>query len=322
MTAAETIKSLRRTKTGILACDESPKSMAKRFSRAGIYIKHDTRKQYFEMLLGGEDISSYISGIILYEDILTENAYEAIRKSLSEQGILLGVRADQGGSLLACEYHNEFTRGLDSLRDRLDLYKSNGASFVKWRASYSTDPSPLTRVNINLNSLLLSAFARQALEVGLVPIVEVEVLYEGNHDIEGCLSTTTEALESLFASLDSLQVDVNNLILKVNYITPGSSNNKKFDMEEISKKTILLLNSAVPKNIGLVVFLSGGLDSEVALEILTCLTKCGSQAKLTYSFGRAFWQVPLNVWGGKEENVFEAREELIAKLFKASEAVL
>lgn len=316
-------KELLTSPRGILACDESINSMGKRFIHAGITQEDCTRQEYFNLLFACPQIEKFVSGVILYEDLLLEERYRPLLAQLQEKRIIYGVRVDQGGLTLPGHGEEQFTRGIDSLSPRLESYARQGAKFVKWRvATASSSKEDRTFLLLGINIELLAFYAMQALDHQLIPIVEIEVLYEGEQSQQQCRERTLYALEVLWRCLNKVGVPAEHVIIKMNFITPGQENSAPIDDELSAACTAAVIKAAIPDNIGGVVFLSGGLPAERALNLLALTLQQTPGYPLSYSFGRAFWQQPLSLWAGESDNVSAARQCFISLLKNASETLL
>jgi fructose-bisphosphate aldolase, class I len=322
-TLSLTVKELLSSSRGILACDESINSMGKRFNHAGITQVDNTRMDYFTLLFSCPQIEEFTSGVILYEDLLLEDRYQPLLAQLRDKGIIYGIRADQGGLTLPNYGDEQFTRGIDTLSQRLEMYARKGAGFVKWRvATTSSIHEGNNFLLLSINIELLAFYAMQALNNHLIPIVEIEVLYEGSHTQQQCRDRTFYALEQLMCSLDKYAVPAQHVIIKMNFITAGQENPAPIDDELSAADTAEVIKTAIPDNIGGVVFLSGGLPAERALKLLGLTLQKTPGYLLSYSFGRAFWQQPLSMWAGNASQVPAARERFVTLLRNASEALL
>ncbi|NTI76597.1 class I fructose-bisphosphate aldolase [Rhizobium rhizogenes] len=319
---ADTIFRLTLAGKGILACDESPRSMGRRLEGLSIPPNFEMRKKFFSMLFEVEGLGQSICGVILYEDMLSnEMGASGIKEALDAQNILIGVRADQGIGPFPGYPGLGLTAGLDSLDARLQGYVAAGARFVKWRAAFSgteVDGADLAR---RANAVNLALYALAAVERNLVPIVEIEIEMEGRHTLVECESATKRALSELFQTLESYQVDCGSLILKTNFIVPGKEYSEEFDLSKTVDATVSTLEEVVPTNVPLIAFLSGGQDADTSVGLLRLLGKRQTPWSTSFSFGRALWMAPLTMWAGKESNRAVAAQELARVAKQCGEAV-
>ncbi len=302
---------------GILAADESTPTCTKRFNSIGLESTFFSRNEYRDMLFTTPKLENYISGIIMFDETIRQKTIIKgipFPKYLKEKGILTGIKVDTGAKKLAGTKYEKITEGLDSLRERLIEYKKLGASFTKWRAVIKINKELLpSDTCIEANAHALARYASLCQENNLVPIVEPEVLMEGDHDIEICLNVTKKILKKVFEKLSLFNVYLEGIVLKPNMIISGEDHPKNDDAEIVAKKTLECLIDSVPEKVPGIAFLSGGQSSDTATIHLNLMNK---QLKLlnkknwnlTYSFGRALQQDSLNIW--KEKNTEEAQEKL------------
>ena len=280
---------------GILAADESTPTCSKRFEALGIKSTESTRNDYRSTLLLTEKIEHYISGIILFEETFYQNikgTNTPIPTYLKQKNILTGIKVDKGAKTLANHNSEKITEGLDDLRERLKLYKSNGADFAKWRAVITIGKSIPSKACLHSNAHALARYASLCQENGLVPIVEPEVLMDGNHSIETCFNTTEKALQAVFYELNLLKVDLEAIVLKPNMVLSGNLSNEIIDNNQIAEMTFQALKKNVPEKVPGIAFLSGGQSGDEAAERLNLLNQLylNKPWNLTFSYGRALQQ--------------------------------
>ena len=277
---------------GILAADESTPTCSKRFEALGIKSTESTRNEYRSTLLLTEEIENYISGVILFDETFYQKikgTNTPIPEYLKQKNILTGIKVDKGAKVLASHNSEKITEGLDNLRERLKIYKSNGADFAKWRAVITIGPDIPSKACLHANAHALARYASLCQENGLVPIVEPEVLMDGNHSIVTCFNTTEKALQAVFDELNLLNVDLEAIVLKPNMVLPGNLSNDICDNNQIAEMTFQLLEKNVPKKVPGIAFLSGGQSSDEAADRLNLLNQLYTNKawNLTFSYGRA-----------------------------------
>lgn len=316
---ADTISRLTRGGKGILACDESPRSMGRRFEGLSIAPTFEMREKFFSMLFQTHGLGQSIAGVILYEDMLSDTI--DVRKLLETQDILIGVRADQGIAPFPGYAGVGLTSGLDSLDARLQRYRNAGARFVKWRAAFSGTEVPGADLARKANAVSLALYALAAIANNLVPIVEIEIEMDGPHTFAECKAATRYSLSELFKTLENYRVDTRSIILKTNFVVSGKESTEEFDRLTTVDATVSTLAEVVPPSVPLVVFLSGGQTAEVSLELLRLLAKRQTPWPITFSFGRALWMAPLTTWSGEDSNRLAASQELGRIAKECGEAV-
>ncbi len=305
---------------GILAADESTPSITKKFESVGLVSTPELNKKYREMLFTTPDIEKYISGVILFDETIKQGLGEILK----EKGIVVGIKVDEGLEKYKST-DQKVTKGIDGLKGRLEGYKKLGAEFTKWRAVFNiTDLYP-TDEFITDNLSLMAKYAKTVQEMGMLPIVEPEVLYDGNHTNTRCEEVTTKVLKKLFETLNSENVDISNLILKTNMVMPGKDSGVVVMPLEVSNATLRTFKNSLPSNLPGVVFLSGGQTTDQAIFNLNEIAKLNHTKEfgnwdLSFSFGRALQQDALVVWNGKDENVFDAQKVFSEVLIKTSKA--
>lgn len=314
----ETAKALVSPGKGILAADESTKTIEKRLSAVGLPSTEEIRRTYRQLLITTGGIEEFISGVIMFDETLrlaTLAQGKPPAKILEEKGIIPGIKVDKGAVDMANFPREKITEGLDGLRERLSEYKSIGARFTKWRAVITIGeglPAQAgipTDICINSNSELLARFAAYSQEQDLVPIVEPEVLMDGGHDLKKCEEVTYQTLKSVFIALSRHKVYLPGMLLKPNMILPGKDN-EKAQPEQIADLTLRVFKEVVPQEVPGIVFLSGGQSpDEATLNLNAINIKDGGSWQLSFSFGRALQEPVLKIWQGKSENVEAAQRE-------------
>jgi fructose-bisphosphate aldolase class I len=292
---------------GILAADESSGTIKRRFDSIGADSTADSRRDYREMLFRAtEAMSKYISGVILYDETIRQNAKDGspLVKVIEKAGSLPGIKVDKGIKPLPFYPNEVITEGLDGLRERLIEYRGLGAKFAKWRAVIDIGPGIPSYACIMTNAHALARYAALCQDEGIVPIVEPEVLMDGDHDIDRCYAITEWTLKTVFEQLYYQHVALEGIVLKPNMVIAGKKCAKQASVAEVAEKTIKVLRACVPAAVPGIAFLSGGQSDEDATAHLDAMNKAGGLPwKLTFSYGRALQAAPLKAWGGKSENV-------------------
>ena len=298
---------------GILAADESTPTCTKRFSDLGIESTESTRNEYRSTLFTTNNLEDYISGVILFDETFYQNisgTQKTIPEYLKSKNILTGIKVDTGAKPLAKHECEKITEGLDGLREQLVVYKSKGADFAKWRAVITINKNIPSKTCIHANTHALARYASLCQENDIVPIVEPEILMDGNHTIETCYDITNITLESVFKELALFKVDLKAIVLKPNMILPGIKSNKKISNNTIAKMTFDVLKNNVPPEVPDIAFLSGGQTSDLAAQRLNTLNELYIENrawKLTFSYGRALQQdALLNFANGSKKKVQDA----------------
>ena len=292
---------------GILAADESTGSIKKRFDSISLASTEESRRDYREMLFTAkEGMSKCISGVILFDETLRQKAKNGtpLVDIIKSAGAIPGIKLDAGAKPLALSPKETVTEGLDGLRDRIKDYVGLGAQFAKWRAVIDIGPGLPSHNSIHANAHALARYAALCQEGGLVPIVEPEVLMEGNHDIDTCMKVSEWALNELYRELYYAGVVLEGTILKPNMVLSGKDCPKQASREEVAEKTVTVLKRCVPSAVPGIAFLSGGQSDEDATAHLSLMNKLGPLPwALSFSYGRALQAAALKAWGGKTENV-------------------
>lgn len=302
----ETAKALVAEGKGILAADESDGTIKKRFDSIGIESTEDNRRAYRDMLFTTEGAEEFISGVILFDETLRQNALDGtpFPKLLESKGIIPGIKVDKGAKPLALAEGETVTEGLDGLRARLEEYRTLGARFAKWRATYSiTDDLPSEYCTWT-NAHALARYAALCQEAGIVPIVEPEVLMDGTHTIERAYHVTSRVLNAVYTELFDQRVDLEGTLLKPNMVLSGYGASSRAGVQEVAEWTVRCFRKHVPAAVPGIVFLSGGQSDEDATAHLNAMNAMGPHPwQLSFSYGRALQAPSLKAWGGKAENV-------------------
>ncbi len=296
---------------GILAADESSGTIKKRFDAIGVQSTEDSRRDYRELLFRSAEGMKHISGVILYDETIRQKAKDGtpLVKLIEQAGAVPGIKVDKGAKPMALAHEGEtLTEGLDGLRERLAEYRSLGAKFAKWRAVIDIGKGMPTRNCIHANAHALARYAALCQEQGIVPIVEPEVLMDGDHDVDRCFAVTENVLKTVFNELFEAHVMLEGMVLKPNMVIAGKKSAKQASVEEVAEKTITVLKICVPALVPGIAFLSGGQSDEQATAHLDAMNKIGNLPwRLTFSYGRALQAAPQTAWKGKAENVAAAQ---------------
>jgi fructose-bisphosphate aldolase class I len=296
---------------GILAADESTGTIKKRFDALGVESTADSRRDYREMLFRTrEAMSKYISGVILYDETIRQNAKDGtpLVKLIAQAGSLPGIKVDKGTKPLPNFPGEVVTEGLDGLRERLAEYRELGAKFAKWRAVIDIGSAMPSYNCISANAHALARYAALCQDEGIVPIVEPEVLMDGDHDIDRCYAITEWTLKTVFEQLYYARVALEGMVLKPNMVVPGKKSGKRASVEEVAEKTLRVLKACVPAAVPGIAFLSGGQSDEEATAHLDAMNKMGPTPwRVGFSYGRALQAAPQKAWSGKSENVAAAQ---------------
>jgi fructose-bisphosphate aldolase, class I len=302
---------------GILAADESDATAGKRLEIAGLPNQPGNRQDFREIMFTAPDIEEYLSGVILYDSTIRESTDQGVPfvDVLAARGIVPGIKVDMGTKELR-EFPGEVvTEGLDGLSDRLKEYYTLGARFTKWRAVITIGDTIPTDEVLRLNSTLFALYALRVQEAGMVPIVEPEVMFPGKHSLERAEAVTTRTLQVLFETMRQYRVDMKGLILKSSMVLAGSEYQDQSSAADVAVSTIRTFQLGVPKDVGGIVFLSGGQTPRRATENLDAIARYGKQAwPITFSFSRALEEPVLVTWQGKPENIGNAQKALLMSL--------
>lgn len=316
----QTVQKLLVSNKGILAADESTPSITKKFADIGLISNPELNKEYREMLFTTPDVEKYIGGVILYDETIKQGLGEI----LVSKKIVVGIKVDEGlESFNGTE--EKVTKGLEGLPERLDEYKKLGAEFTKWRAVFKISDIYPSDVILNENLTRMADYANLVQKKGMVPIVEPEVLMDGNHTNTRCEEITTKVLKRLFVILNEKGVDLENLILKSSMVIPGKASGVIVMPLEVSNSTLRTLQNSVPGEVPGIVFLSGGQTPDQSTFNLNEIAKLNSDKKfgkweLSFSFGRALQEEAMKEWSGKKENVLSAQTSFLDRLQKVGKA--
>jgi len=296
---AETARAMVAPGKGIIAIDESTGTIAKRFAGVGVENTEENRRAYREMLLATPGLGEHISGAILYDETLRQSTKAGVpfAKLMAQNGIIPGIKVDKGTQPLAGFPGELVTEGLDGLRERLKEYYGLGARFAKWRAVINIGEDMPSGTCIEANAHALARYAALCQEQGLVPMVEPEVLMDGDHDIETCFEVTEVVLRSLFDALFNQNVMLEGTILKASMVVSGKDCDEQASVEEVAESTLMCLKSAVPAILPGIVFLSGGQSDADATAHLDAMNRMGPNPwPLSFSYGRAMQSAALKLW--------------------------
>ena len=291
---------------GILAADESNGTMTKRLDSVNISSSPENRLLFRETLFSSDGMKDCIGGVILYDETInqTSSSKETIPELISKSGAVSGIKVDTGAKILAGSVEEKITEGLDGLRERLQVYYKLGARFTKWRGVYNISDIYPSKLSIHSNAHALARYSALVQECGMVPIVEPEVLMDGNHSAKTCLNKTSEVIKKCFEELTFHNIDLSGIILKPNMILAGTSSDKKTSSEEVAKLTLECLKKNVPSDVPGIAFLSGGQSEVEAAENLNLINKYNdSNFIMTYSYGRALQQSALKFWSKDIKNI-------------------
>ena len=284
---------------GILAADESNGTMTKRLNSVNVPSTSENRLLFRETLFSSEGTKNYIGGVILYDETInqTSSSKKTIPELISISGAVPGIKVDTGAKVLAGSPEEKITEGLDGLRERLQEYYKLGARFTKWRGVYNISNKYPSRLSVQSNAHALARYSALVQECGMVPIVEPEVLMDGNHSAETCFKKTSEVIKKCFEELTIHKIDLSGIILKPNMILAGTTSDKKISSEEIAKLTLKCLKENVPSDVPGIAFLSGGQTEVEATKNLNLINKYNdTNFIMTYSYGRALQQSALKFW--------------------------
>ncbi len=310
-----TIQDLVQPGRGILAADESHPTIAKRFKAVGVESTEDKRREYRSLLFSTPGLGEFISGVILFEETLGQNSLDnaPMAKLLESQGIVPGIKVDKGKKPLINAPGDEITYGLDGLDDRLEIYKNQGARFAKWRAVYNISDTLPSRQALEANAEMLARYAALCQSIGIVPIVEPEVLINGNHTIERSAEVNEAVIAEVFNALRRHHVQLETMILKPSMVTPGNGC-AKASPEEVAEATLRVLRRVVPAAVPGINFLSGGQTPEEATLNLNAMNSLGQQPwSLSFSYGRALQEPAQKAWAGILDNGRAAQEATLKR---------
>ena len=291
---------------GILAADESTGTMTKRLEAVNVESTPENRLLFRETLFSSESMKKCIGGVILYDETIKQitSSKKTIPELILSYGAVPGIKVDTGAKVLAGSPEEKITEGLDGLRERLKEYYRLGARFAKWRGVYIISNKYPSKLSIDSNAHALARYSSLVQECGMVPIVEPEVLMDGNHTADDCLKKTSDVIKKCFDELIKNKVDLRGIILKPNMILPGNKSNKKIKNEEIAKLTLKCLKESVPKEVPGIAFLSGGQSEIEAAENLNLINKFNdTNFIMSYSYGRALQQSAIKFWSKNIKNI-------------------
>ena len=291
---------------GILAADESNGTMTKRLDSVNVPSDPENRLLFRETLFSSDGMKEFIGGVILYDETINQisSSKKTITELITASGAVPGIKVDTGAKVLAGSTEEKITEGLDGLRERLQTYYKLGARFTKWRGVYNISNKYPSKLSIHTNAHALARYSALVQECGMVPIVEPEVLMDGNHSAEDCFNKTSEIIKNCFKELMLHNIDLTGIILKPNMILPGNKSDKKISSEEIAKLTLKCLKENVPADVPGVAFLSGGQTEIQATENLNMINRHNDTSFImTYSYGRALQQSALKFWSKDIKNI-------------------
>lgn len=301
---------------GILAADESASTIQKRLDSINVPSTEENRRAYRELLFTTPDIESHISGIILFDETIRQCAQDGtpFPQLLEKRGIIPGIKVDSGAKELAGFAGETVTEGLDGLRERLAEYRELGAGFTKWRAVITIDTDIPSSYCIDANAHALARFAALSQEAGLVPIVEPEVLMDGEHSIERCEAVTSTTLQRVFTQLHQHKVALEGMLLKPNMVLSGKDCPQQASVDEVAEATIRCFRRVIPAAMPGVVFLSGGQSAEQATAHLNAMNAMGDHPwQISFSYGRALQGPVLESWQGNAANISEAQSHFLQR---------
>ncbi len=306
---------------GILAADESNATCTKRFDALGIPSSPETRRDYRELFFRADEaMRNFVSGVILYDETIRQKAKDGtpLVKIIADTGSIPGIKVDAGTKPLALAPGELITEGLDGLRERLKEYHDLGARFAKWRAVINIGPGVPSADAIHANAHALARYAALCQEAGIVPIVEPEVLMDGNpatHDVDTTYSVTEKTLRAVFEELKLANVNLRGIVLKPNMVVAGKNSPKQATAKQVAEKTVQLLKAVVPAEVPGIAFLSGGQSDQQATEHLSLMNEMGKLPwRLTFSYGRALQAAAIKAWAGKADNVPAAQKAFLHRV--------
>ncbi len=318
---AETARAMVAPGKGIIAIDESTSTIAKRFAAVGVENTEANRRAYRELLLTAPNLNQYISGAILFDETIRQSTRDGVpfAKYMADHGMIPGIKVDKGTHPLAGFPGELVTEGLDGLRERLAEYYKLGARFAKWRAVITIGEDMPSGTCIEANAHALARYAALCQEQGLVPMVEPEVLMDGDHDIETCYEVTEVTLRALFDALYNQNVMLEGTILKASMVVPGKDCPEQASVEEVAESTLMCLKTAVPAILPGIVFLSGGQSDEDATAHLDAMNRMGPHPwPLSFSYGRAMQQAALKLWAQDMQGNYAKAQQTVFERAKAN----
>ena len=315
MKVKDTVRALMHQGKGILAADESTKTITERFATLGIVSTEDTRREYRELLLSTPGAEQYLSGVILYDETIRQAMKDGtpFPEYLYAHNILTGIKVDEG-LVQDSQFDGEVTKGLDGLRNRLKEYAALGASFTKWRAVAKVGV-PHGATHVRENASRLAAYAEDVLAEGMVPIIEPEVLMTGAHTAADAEETLSEVLSVVIDALGARDIDLHNVIIKTAMAVSGEDAPTRAEPGEVAERTVRALTAALPEEVGGVVFLSGGQSPEEAAANLNAIARLEPLPwDITFSFARALQNPAMEAWKGNADNVADAQSIFLERL--------
>ena len=319
----KTVARLTNPPKGILAIDESINTCNKRFQKLNIPTAEEKRREYRELLITAPSIEMYISGYILFDETIRQSTKDGrtFISVLQSKGIDVGIKVDEGLEDFPSSLDEKITQGLEGLPERLKEYKAMGATFAKWRSVINIGDVLPTDACLRENADRMAKYALACQAEDIVPIVEPEVLIDGNHSIERCFEVTSHNLDIVFSELSKQGVFIPGIILKTSMVIPGKDNDVPIDPHKVADMTLKALQRHVPNNIGGIVFLSGGQSDEQAALLLNLMHNMGALTwNLTFSYGRAIQNLALQSWAKKPEDIMGAQALLLKMAKLNSEA--
>ena len=312
---------------GVLAADESSPTIKKRFDSIGIESTENNRRDYRELLFSTSGIEDYISGIILYEETLFQKSLNGnlLIDLLKDKKIIPGIKVDKSTKNMTGFKNEKISEGLDGLYERIANYQSQGAEFTKWRAVITIGNSIPTNECIELNAIYLARYALISQEVGLVPIVEPEILMDGDHSINSCYEATNKTLSEVFNQLNKHKVNLSGILLKPNMVLSGKESSDRANKNQVAEMTLKCFKDTIPENVPGIIFLSGGQSDLESIDNLDAINKLAKQTgnmpwELSFSYGRGLQSSTLNKWNGNSDNVQSAQKEFIDRCKMVSDA--
>lgn len=312
----KTVQALVQRGKGILAADESVPTIAKRFKAIGVESTEENRCAWRNLILTAPGLGEFVSGVILHEETLGQCTEDGtfLPQWAARQGIVSGIKVDTGKIPLAGAPGDEITQGLDGLAERVGAYKRQGARFAKWRAVYNISGTLPSSLAIEANAQALARYAAICQECGIVPIVEPEVLIDGNHTLARCAEVTETVLHAVFHALHRHKVVFEHMLLKPSMVVPGKAYAQQATPAEVAAQTLRILRRTVPAAVPSVNFLSGGQTPEEATANLDAMNRLGTQPwQLSFSYGRALQEPALQAWKGLTANARHSQDALLER---------
>ena len=322
MDLSEITNFLIASKKGLLAADESTETIKKRFAKVGLESTPELNRKYRQMLITTPQINQYLSGIIMFDETVRQSTDEGILlpNYIANQGIIPGIKVDEGRDPYGDK--EDLSKGLEGLSKRLEEYKKIGLKFSKWRAAFYISKNTPSRQVIEENSKRMAQFARLSQDAGFVPIIEPEVVRDGDHDLASCEDVTQRVLRATFSEIEKKGIDYKEMLLKTNMVTNGKESLKKASPVEVAEASLRVLAKVLPEKLPGVVFLSGGQGPDEATENLNAINVLAKSQgiiwQLSFSFARALQAEALQVWAGQDENVKIAQDAFLGRVKRVS----